>query len=72
MSAKPKKYEALENVAHAQVNELFDVHSLLEGALTTIGDGGQIDPAEAAVLQRLVRMSREKVQGVIDAFNPYV
>ncbi len=58
----------LEEVTHAQSNELFDVVALLSAA------EGRIDESteQGHNTLRLVQMAREKVRSVIDAFTPHI
>lgn len=63
----------LEEVAHSEVNGLFDVIALLAAA------EDRVDAASSAKADdqmhntlRLLQMARMRVQGSIDAITPYI
>lgn len=60
---------SLEEVAHKQSNELFNVVALLSATLNGLDAPDDTEPPE---LQRLVQMARERVRGVIRALGPYI
>lgn len=63
----------LEQVAHTQSNTLYDVVALL----AAIADGVEARSSPRADdelhhLQRLAQIAQRQVNGVIDAFDPYI
>lgn len=59
----------LKDVAHTQSDELFDIHALLQAAISL---ACQMEPSEKDDLTRLLHMADCKVSRAIEAFNDYI
>lgn len=65
--SNPNTCQPLTKVALTASNALFDVVALIEGAmaLPSFGDAGEPQG-------RLLQCALEKIQGIHDAFDPYI
>lgn len=66
------KSDSLQSVAHAQVNELYTVQSLLRAMITSVPIGADFDDEKRDDLDRLLRIANDRLDAVVMAFQPHI
>lgn len=64
--------QTLEEVAHRETDQLFYVLALLEAIAGRLEAAGTPQNPDAHHTLRLAWLARDKVQGTIAAFDPYI
>jgi hypothetical protein len=62
----------LEDVAHSQTDELFYALALISAVADRVEATATLANPDATHTLRLAMLAREKVQGAIDALDPYI
>jgi hypothetical protein len=68
----PSVARTIEDVAHAQSNQLHDVAALLAAIADRIEARVTVPDDSLHQTLRLAQMAQERVAAVIDAFDPYI
>ncbi len=72
MEADTTVLATLEQVAHAQSNVLHDITALLSALQDGLERLDLPDDGDIDTLSRFAQMAKDKIAGIVGAFDPYV